>query len=155
MRYTCGIGWLFDGEFMYRLISAVLVMVVIVTGCTVAPVNAPILIGEARPAIAKSAVKIFDRAPHQAVAIAQLRTTYALAVRTSDEEKLAYAIGRLQQQAARLGGNVLVLNNVRRVSSSAGTIVRGVSSDASIETVRANPYIEVTATAYHLQGAGS
>ena len=140
---------------MRRISITLFAAVTLLSGCAVAPVNAPELVGEARPAIAKSAVKIFDRAPAQAIAIARLRTTYALAVRTTDEEKLAYAIGRLQQQAAALGANIMVLDSVGRVSSSAGTIVRGITSDTSNETLHANPYIEVTATAYHLQGAGS
>jgi len=133
----------------------VLVATTLLSACATGPSNAPELIGEARPAIAKTEVRIYHRSPRDAQAIAHLRTTYALAARTTDEQKLAYAIGRLQHQAARLGANVIVITDMDRVSSSAGMIVRGISSEASNEIVQANPYITVTATAYYSSSIGA
>lgn len=124
------------------------------SGCASQP-NAPQIVGEPRAAINKKEVRIYNKRPTGSEEIAHLSTTYALAVRTTDEEKLAYAIGRLQIQAARLGANVIVITDVARESSSAGAVIRGITSDASAEAIAANAYIKVTATAYYNSSIGA
>jgi hypothetical protein len=143
-------------RFIMRRFTFALILAVSTTlsGCTNQP-NAPQIVGEPRAAINKQEVRIYNKSPTGSAAIAHLSTTYALATRTTDEQKLAYAIGRLQAQAARLGANVIVITDVERESSSAGTIVRGITSDASAEVIAANPYIKVTATAYYNSSIGA
>lgn len=133
--------------------AVLLTFTTILSGCAQSP-NAPTIVGEPRPAIVKQDVRIYNKPPQGSAEIAHLSTTYALATRTTDEQKLAYAIGRLQTQAARLGANVMVITGVKREASSAGTIVRGITTDAGAEAIAANAYIKVTATAYYNSSIG-
>lgn len=140
---------------MRRFSLALLVAVsTTLVGCANGP-NSPKVVGEPRAAIDKQEVRIYDKMPRGAEEIAHLRTTFALAARTTEEQKLAYAIGRLQSQAANLGANVIVITDVERVASGAGAVVRGITTDANAQAIQANPYIKVTATAYYSSTIGA
>lgn len=124
------------------------------TGCANSP-DAPKIVGEPRAAIKKENVRIYDKPPTGADEIAHLSTTFALAARTTEEQKLAYAISRLQSQAAGLGANVMVITSIEPVPSGAGTVVRGITVDSSAQGIEANNYIKVTATAYYSSAIGA
>lgn len=108
---------------------------------------APNVTGETSAAINYRAVEVRERAPAGAEEVAKLSTNYAMAIRSSSDEKLEDAIERLRLQAASLGADILVIDDIRERRTS-GTIIAGAMDGQVNSAVPAAPYQEVFATAY-------
>ncbi|WP_417656261.1 hypothetical protein [Pseudidiomarina aestuarii] len=110
----------------------------------------PEVTGETSAAINYRSVQVVERAPVDAEEVAKLSTNYAMAIRSSTDEKLEDAIERLRLQAANLGANILVIDEIKDRRTS-GTIIAG-ALDGQVNTaVPAAPYQEVFATAYRVK----
>ncbi|RUO76809.1 hypothetical protein [Pseudidiomarina taiwanensis] len=123
-------------------------MVIAVAGCS-SP-GAVEMLGEKRPAITKADVIIMQVAPESAAPIARLRAEFSYGVRETDEDKLVYAIERVRTQAAALGANLIVIDNVKFRTTAAGLVTNGLFEGEVASQIAAQRTPVVTATAYYL-----
>lgn len=124
---------------------AVLIITTLLAACS--NTYDPQVTGETAAPINYRTVKVMENAPNGAEEVAKLSTNYAMAIRSSSDAKLEDAIERLRLQAANLGANILVINDIRERRTS-GTIIAGAMEGQVNTAVPAAPYQEVYATAY-------
>lgn len=143
---------------MKRLITSALTPALLLlatlglSACT--STHAPELVGEPRQPIKRAQVLLEKEPPENAELIAQLSTTYAMAIRSDDDQKLEDAIERLRAQAAQYGANVLVITSIENVRMS-GQSIGGLYEGQTATAVDAAPYKEVQAAAYYRSSRGT
>ncbi|KFZ31374.1 hypothetical protein IDSA_01240 [Pseudidiomarina salinarum] len=123
-----------------------------ISACT--STHAPELVGEPREPIKRAQVLLEKEPPEGAELIANLSTTYAMAIRSDEDQKLEDAIERLRAQAAQFGANVLVITKVENVRMS-GQSIGGLYEGQTATAVEASPYKEVNAAAYYRSSRGT
>ncbi|HET8816781.1 MAG TPA: hypothetical protein VFM61_04945 [Pseudidiomarina sp.] len=124
---------------------AVLISIGLLVACT--NTHTPKVSGEVTDPINYRSVKLMERPPMGAEEVATLSTNYALAARTTDDEKLEGAINRLRLQAGNLGADILVINDIQEHRTSG--VVTGAVLDTGLNSaIPAAPSQIVHATAY-------
>lgn len=130
-----------------RILSTI-VATIVIAGCAGTP--GVEMLGEPRARIAKESIRIFDTKPQGAEAIARVRANFSYGVRETDEEKLNYAKDRVISQAARLGANVVVIDEIDYRSTSSGAVLSGVFEGQTNAAIESQPTPVVQATLYYL-----
>ena len=110
---------------MNRLILGTAFIAVALGGC--APTS-QVLVGKARPAISASDVKIYSHAPAVFEEIATLNASSKSVFGPGGQKSVDKVIGRLKEQAAKLGANGVVLEGFSDHES--GSLGTGVGSDS-------------------------
>lgn len=86
------------------------------------------LVGKARPAISASEVKIYSHAPPVFKEVATLNASSKSVFGPGGQKSVDKVIGRLKEQAAKLGANGVVLEGISDQES--GSVGTGVGSDS-------------------------
>ena len=96
---------------MKRLIQHLtpLIVAFVIAGCGA---STHIIVGKTRPPISPDKVKIYVRPPAKYEEVALLDTSSRNSLTFTDQDKLDKAIQRLKEEAAQLGANGVLLNEV-------------------------------------------
>ncbi|MDX1706791.1 hypothetical protein [Pseudidiomarina sp.] len=139
---------------MNKLFAAPLLLLAAMGLSACTSTHVPELVGEPREPIKRAQVLLEKEPPANAELIVNLSTTYAMAIRSDDDQKLEDAIERLRAQAAQYGANVLVITRIENVRMS-GQSIGGLYGNDTLTAVDAAPYKKVEASAYYRSSRGT
>ncbi len=94
---------------MVRIVLFSLVLLLFASGCST---SSSVVVGKARPPISPEMVKIYNTPPAEYEEIAIVDANSKKSMEFSEQGKLDAAIGRLKEQAAKVGANGILINTI-------------------------------------------